>query len=230
MNQEAKQENYGTAATANAILKYIKEKKIVPGNFIPTEAELLEICGVSRNALREALSYLKGLGILQSRQGSGVKLAEVDPFAAFESSLSIALNVSKPDITGVMETRKIMELGAIKLAVNKATDSDISAVREVFDRLEKIYLTDKYSWEDYNRTDAELHCAMMKPAGCRLLSMINNIVMEYFKIFRAVKATPADWKAADKESYIEHQILAKAFELKNPELAYATLEKHLKLV
>lgn len=214
--------------TASKILGIIRKEGILPGQFIPTEALLLDACQVSRNALREAVSYLKGLGILQSRQGSGVKLASLDPVVSFEESLSLALEFSKPDLNDIMDARNIMEMGAIKMAVRCASEEDIAEINTTVKKLENILLDSNCSWDDYNNVDAQFHCAIMKPARCRLLSSINNIVLEFFNEFNLSKIPSEDWREVESKSQLEHNIIAQAFVIRNPELAYVTLEKHLK--
>jgi len=60
------------------LLSYFKERKIKPGESIPTELELTEALGVGRSVLREALSRFRMLGLIQSRTRRGMILAEPD--------------------------------------------------------------------------------------------------------------------------------------------------------
>ncbi len=59
-----------------SILDYIKEKKLIPGNSLPNEMDLSRELGISRNVLREALSRLRMLGIVQSRTRKGIVIQE----------------------------------------------------------------------------------------------------------------------------------------------------------
>src|SRR3989442_10403331 len=57
---------------ADALAAEIRAGRLVAGDKLPTEAVLVEQFSVSRTVVREAVSRLKSLGLVDSRQGSGV--------------------------------------------------------------------------------------------------------------------------------------------------------------
>jgi len=58
------------------IMDYIKENKLVPGSSLPNEVQFAEMLGTSRNVVREALSRLKMIGLIESRTRRGMILKE----------------------------------------------------------------------------------------------------------------------------------------------------------
>ena len=67
---------------ASLISTEIAENRLKPGDRLPTEQELAEMLGVSRNVVREAIARLRSDGVLHSRQGAGVLVetaSAVDP-------------------------------------------------------------------------------------------------------------------------------------------------------
>ena len=48
--------------------KYFKKNNLKPGDSIPKEIELAEYLGISRSAVREALSRFRMLGLIESRK------------------------------------------------------------------------------------------------------------------------------------------------------------------
>lgn len=67
------------------IIELIKEKNYAPGDKLPTEKELSELLGVSRNMVREALRVLVSRNLVTIRQGAGTFLSDKagvvdDPF------------------------------------------------------------------------------------------------------------------------------------------------------
>ena len=56
---------------ANAIEERIKSKEFLPGDKLPTEAELSREFMVNRHTLRRALSHLQECGLVESTQGRG---------------------------------------------------------------------------------------------------------------------------------------------------------------
>ena len=63
---------------ASALEAEIREGRIQAGDKLPTEAALAQQFEVSRTVVREAISRLKSLGLVDSRPGSGVYLAKFD--------------------------------------------------------------------------------------------------------------------------------------------------------
>ena len=72
---------------AEQLTAEIKQGRLLPGDKLPTEARLVTQFQVSRTVVREAVSRLKSLGLVDSRQGSGVFVNAKLPFAPlnFES-------------------------------------------------------------------------------------------------------------------------------------------------
>ena len=50
----------------------IAKEKLVPGDKLPTEPDLIKEMGVSRTVLREAIATLKAEGLVEAKQGVGV--------------------------------------------------------------------------------------------------------------------------------------------------------------
>ena len=57
--------------TMDYITDSIIRKELLPGDQIPTEAQLTEILGVSRNTVREAIKILIYMGVLEIRRPEG---------------------------------------------------------------------------------------------------------------------------------------------------------------
>lgn len=58
------------------LLNYFKENNLQIGDPIPNEMDLAASLGVARNVLREALSRLKMIGMIESRPRRGMVLRE----------------------------------------------------------------------------------------------------------------------------------------------------------
>ena len=56
-------------ATARALISFIATNGLKPGDQLPSEPHLVQMTGVSRLPLREALSMLKGLGVVDKAYG-----------------------------------------------------------------------------------------------------------------------------------------------------------------
>ena len=58
----------------NRLLAYIRQAQIVPGDLLPGEEQLADDLNVSRHIVREGISRLKALGLVESRKKRGIVL------------------------------------------------------------------------------------------------------------------------------------------------------------
>lgn len=113
-----------------SLLKYIKEKNLKPGDRLLHEEELSEQLGVGRNVVREALSRLRSLGILDSRKRRGIVLQEPDIRKNLEKLINPQM-LGRDTIIDLLELRYTLELGIIPTLLNRIT-MKISKTWKVF--------------------------------------------------------------------------------------------------
>jgi len=99
------------------------------GARIPTEAELAQLTGTSRNTVREAVQSLVHAGLLERRQGSGTYV-----LANSELAGAVGRRVAGARVVHVLEVRRTLEVGAARLAALRRTDEDIADMRRLLAR------------------------------------------------------------------------------------------------
>ncbi|MFI7384849.1 FadR/GntR family transcriptional regulator [Streptomyces sp. NPDC049813] len=100
-----------------AVMQQILDAGLRPGALLPTEAELMESLGVSRNSVREALKALQALDIVEIRHGYGtyVGQASLTPLAdnlTFRTLLRPADDAHA--LAEILQVREILEEGLIR--------------------------------------------------------------------------------------------------------------------
>src|SRR4051812_7340716 len=63
---------------ATVLERSIRDGALPPGSRLPSETELARQLGISRPVLREAVTYLKADGIVESRRGLGLFVNKQD--------------------------------------------------------------------------------------------------------------------------------------------------------
>lgn len=96
------------------------------GARIPTEAELAQLTGTSRNTVREAVQSLVHVGLLERRQGSGTYV-----LASSELAGAVSRRVAGARAVHVLEVRRTLEVGAARLAALRRTDEDITQMHQL---------------------------------------------------------------------------------------------------
>lgn len=106
------------------ILGQIQSKDLKPNDQLMNERAFSETLGVSRVPLREAISALSILGVVEARQGVGTFVSHYDPsmLAKVMRIYAILDNVPMSDI---FETRAIIESQATRIAAEHASAEEL---------------------------------------------------------------------------------------------------------
>ena len=112
---------------AQVLAGEIRAGRLVVGEKLPTEAALVAQFSVSRTVIREAVSRLKSLGLVDSRQGSGMYVREAG-FSPLNFDAKFA--VSKQAVIQMVEVRRALEAEVAALAAMRRTPACSSAAIE----------------------------------------------------------------------------------------------------
>jgi len=112
------------------IIETINMNEIAPGQRFPTERELSEKMGISRNVLREAFHILESRGLITSIQGKGRFLRKL-PNDDLNSE-DIAIELEKCSLLEIYEVRKILELNIMEILIRNVGDSDIYCIENIY--------------------------------------------------------------------------------------------------
>jgi GntR family transcriptional regulator, transcriptional repressor for pyruvate dehydrogenase complex len=110
--------------------EFLKKKSFRPGDALPKEQELADALGVSRNVVREALSRLRMLGMIESKKKRGMILAQPDILGSFERVLD-PLILGEETLQDIFELRLVLEMGLADLIFLRKTDDDIRELEEI---------------------------------------------------------------------------------------------------
>ncbi len=160
---------------ADQILHMINSGRYKTGSKLPSERAITEQMGVSRPSLREAISALQIVGILESRPGDGTYVSTP---AATEDLMRQAVSVLEECDSPYenMQARKALEIGAVRLAIAVATDADLKALKEAWDA--KYILGRKGNLEEYLRYGKEFHIAIARATKNRVIEAITDKLLD----------------------------------------------------
>ena len=104
--------------------EYLKRKSFKPGDPLPKEVELAESLGVSRNVLREALSRLRMLGMVETKKKRGMILSRPDILGSFERVLD-PLIIDESTLRDLFELRLTLEVGLADLLYSHRASNNL---------------------------------------------------------------------------------------------------------
>ena len=141
---------------AQTILERIATGELRPGHRLPSQRDLAESMGVGLAVIREAVQRLQALNIVEATHGSGTVIRPFHWMPLIYDPALFALAVQRIGVRDLWETRRLLEGQVIRLAVERATEADLMAMRAVIDRAHPLPL----DYAASQRLNREFHLAL----------------------------------------------------------------------
>lgn len=150
------------------IEKMILDGSIPAGEKLPSVRELCERFGVGRSAVRDAITVLKGKGLVKVKQGEGTYVSKYDSSKIFSKAVMLP---NANDITELFQVRKIVETGMAEMAACNRSEKDLTLMKKILTTQ-----TDA-PWED----DYQFHLSIAKATGNSLLIQFVQVISTTIK-------------------------------------------------
>lgn len=206
---------------AQRIVLAIREGKLVAGDPLPGEKEMLAAYGVGRNTLREALRVLElqGVIVLRPGRGGGPVVARPDS-RHLASTLALLMQFAQTPFASIVETRLLLEPLTAEMCAGHA-DADIAAqLRDSVDRMahglddEDIFLHENQRFHELVALGAD------NPIFSYLLNSLNWITDG--------SALGIHYPGPARKSVLAHHgAVCAAIESRDPAAASAAMRAHL---
>ncbi|WP_296495497.1 FadR/GntR family transcriptional regulator, partial [Rhodoferax sp.] len=212
---------YLSDQVADAMAAKIRTGRLAAGDKLPTEASLVDQFSVSRTVVREAMSRLKSLGLVESRQGSGVYVKEVGFSPLNFDSKSVA---SRQAVIQMVEVRRALEAEVAALAAQRRTQTDIKRIHQSIAALDKAVAVGG----DGVLEDVQYHLAIAEAARnpflMGTLQYLGQFLQGATRVTRANEARRADFARQVRE---EHALICQAIEAGDAEAARRAAGAHM---
>ncbi|SFT33238.1 FadR/GntR family transcriptional regulator [Sedimentitalea nanhaiensis] len=199
-----------------------------PGERLPSERELSERLGVSRPSLRDAVGELQGKGLLSSRAGSGIYVADVLG-SAFSPALTRLFASHDEAVDDYISFRRDIEALAAQRAAHLGSDSDLAVIQTAFDRMQAD--SPRRSPEDEARLDAQFHSAIIEASHnvvmLHMMRAMFDLLREGVFYNRQVMFRQRTTRAALLD---QHRAINDALQARDPAAARAAVIAHLDFV
>ncbi|OIU68750.1 FadR/GntR family transcriptional regulator [Rossellomorea aquimaris] len=211
---------------AEALIDMIKSGQLKSGDKLESVQQLAENFQVGRSAVREALSALRAMGLVEMHQGEGTYVREFDS-KMLSLPVYIAVLMKKDDVKNLLEVRRILEVGAVQAAADRRTDGQLAEIKEALDQMETA--NDQELGEE---ADFRFHMAIAKASQNELLIGLMNNVSEM--MVTTMRETRRLWLYSEKSTldrlWKEHQQIYQAIEAKDGTEAQKLMLNHLQSV
>ena len=153
--------------------------ELTPGQRLPSETDLMERFGVSRNSLREAIKMLEALGVVNVKRGDGTYIASESSSRNLRP-LIFALLLKTNTTKNLVELRTVTEIGYCHLARTSATDEDMELIRTSANAWEHEATKDLLDYDLLIQLDLQFHKSIIRATHNDLVIMLAETVEEMF--------------------------------------------------
>jgi DNA-binding FadR family transcriptional regulator len=196
---------------------YFRSEDFKPGDPIPKEMEIAKTMGVSRTAVREALSRFKTLGIIEARKNKGMVLASPDILYSMEQGLNLNL-LDDSTLNDIFELRLVIEVGMADLLYRRLTDEKLKALKEIVDKTEKTH--NKMQEAKY---DVDFHSLLYEITGNKTIQRFQKLLLPIFDYSDGMY--PIDISKAP--GYVTHRQLLECLQNGTPDEFRIKMRHHL---
>jgi GntR family transcriptional repressor for pyruvate dehydrogenase complex len=202
------------------IKQMIVSGELCPGDRLPREAELADRLGLSRSSLREAVTALALVRVLDVRRGDGTYVTSLDPELLLEPVAFVADLQPDASVLEFFELRRVLEPAATALAARRMSDDAIQALRRVLDEVGP-----DPSMDTLMAGDVEFHRLIADGSGNVPMSTLLDGIRR--STYRARIWRGLTQSGAIRQTLAEHRAIVEAIAARDPELARSWATVHV---
>ena len=198
----------------------IQGSDLKAGDALPGEVELANRMGVSRNVVREALSRLQSLGILESRKRRGIIIAEPDILAGMAKVIDLPI-FGESSQRELVEFRLIIELGVSEIIMLHKSPEGLRKLEKIVRREEKNPADQLLGTE----CDLAFHSTLFEMVGNTTLRRFQSLLVRFFQWSVVNMKVVTD--RFENPDIVSHRDLLELLRAGDPEEFHNAMRKHL---
>lgn len=209
---------------ADRLKERIMAGELQPGGRLPSSKELCESYGVGMSTVREALSALKAMGLVESRQGEGSFVRKIE-LADVEMPELSGLLMDRETILELLEARKALEVSNAAIAAEKRSEDDLRCFEELLETMER-HLGNETEGE---RADMAFHLALARATHNSIITrMLETVSAQMEMAIRETRRLQMyASKSVSEQLWREHRDIYEAIAAQDPQRAMEAMRQHL---
>ncbi len=187
------------------------------GSTLPGDVELMELFGVSRTALREALKTLAAKGLIESKTKVGTKVLDRHNWNMFDADIlewHLEMGVDARFLGWLFEIRQTLEPLACATAAQRRTPEQLSVMHKA---LQAMYGCES-NRQGFTKADLAFHQAILEASGNPFLQSIGSVIGAALATSFTI-SSPVSSDARFREVMRQHQAVFDGIEQRDPSAA-----------
>ena len=201
------------------LINFFIKKEYKPGDTIPKEVELASAMGVSRTVIRESLTRLKTLGIIEAIKHKGTIIKSPDLSALMGKSM-IPHMLDNSTLKDVFELRLVIEIGMADLIFQHVTPEDIFELERIINKEPE--KSDDVLFDIEH--EIKFHGKLYEIAKNETLKKFQKILLP---VFNYIYDSGLVNKPIKKKTHVSHQGLVDILKNGSPDKFRSAMRNHL---
>jgi DNA-binding FadR family transcriptional regulator len=205
------------------LMRRIESGDIGPGDQLPSERELMELYGVGRVAVREAMQELARSGIVEISHGERARVVVptarllIDQIAGGARHL---LRMQPETLDHLKEARLFLEVGMVKLAAERATPDDVAQLQT----RQEDHRASMVNLDQFMKQDMYFHREIARISGNPIYPAIVEALFDWASsYYQSIVRAPG----AEALTLSEHQRIIDAIAAHDAAAAVQAMTDHL---
>jgi GntR family transcriptional repressor for pyruvate dehydrogenase complex len=204
---------------AKQLERHITEE-LKPGDLLPPERQLVQMLGVSRSSVRDAIRSLELKGLLEPRQGIGTVVCSPD---ATPGPLATALLEKRKMVAELLDVRNMIEPPLAGRAALHASRDEIAEMEEILVRQEAKVRGGELGIDE----DSEFHYNIALASDNSAVLKIVDVLMD---LLRETRERTLQVEGRQEKSLAGHHRILSALKRGDAGAAEAAMRRHLQEV
>ena len=193
-------------------------EELKPGDLLPPERQLVQMLGVSRSSVRDAIRSLELRGLLEPRQGIGTVVCSPD--AAPDNPLATALLEKRKMVADLLDMRNMIAPPLAGRAALHISRDEIAEMEEILVRQEAKVRGGNLGIEE----DSEFHYSIALASNNTAVLKVVDVLMD---LLRETRERTLQVERRQEKSLAGHHRILSALKRGDAAAAEAAMRQHL---
>jgi DNA-binding FadR family transcriptional regulator len=205
----------------------IERGEFKPGMQLPSERDLAHQLNVSRASLREAITVMQMMGLVETISGQGTFICQKKIPPQYQTLM--LSNVGESPFM-ILQARKALEPAIAAIAASQHTDESLGKLREIIESISKDHSAVQVVSDIFSEGDREFHLEIARMTENPILISTQEMIHFYMgqKLWTTLMrhthfATSGRWQEAREE----HDRIFEAIQARDSQVAASRVKAHL---
>ena len=210
------------------VLLLIENGNVGVGDRLPSERQLAQQFNVSRSALREAMTALEVLGVVEIRAGVGIFIGSNERADRGSVVAQVSDLISEDGPLEILEVRAMFEPNVARLAAARRTDADLSTMDGMVRQMEVDLSSGREGWEP----DWGFHKALAAATHNPFVELVADTLGQRMqnRLWKLMRSHNLEAEHRGHRYAHDHHAILEAVRQRDGDAAFRAMHAHIRMI